>query len=105
MEMNDLFLEAVKERIKHFNETRGRRKELAPDIVDDIPLPNRKYGRIVCWGTSPMPDIKHRLIPQMAEVTVRTMLRLRPRPSIITVGMCEDRRNGDYLFRFKIPKN
>jgi len=105
MEINDIFVEAVKERIQSFNKTRGRRKELSPEFVVNIPLPNRKYGRIVQWSDSPMPDITHRLIPHMAEVTVRTMLRLRSRPHILTVGMFENKANGEYLIRFKIPTN
>lgn len=102
--MNDLFLGAVKEKIQHFNETRGRRKELTLDIVDDIPLPNRRFGRIVSWGDSPMPDIEHRLIPQMAEITVRTLLQLKPRPHKIALAMFERKQKGKYLFRFKLPK-
>ncbi len=100
--MADIFVDAVKERIRHFNETRGRRKELNPDIVDDISIPNRKYGRILKHGEGPTcPEV----INRMAKATVRTLLNLRPRPHIMTVGMFEDTRNGDYLFRFKIPRN
>ncbi len=103
--MNVLFVEAVKERIHHFNETRGRRKELNPNIVDHLPLPNKKFGRIIRWEGSPISDIEHRLIPRMAEVTVRTMLRLRPRPHTIDVAVFENVSSGDYLFRLKIPLN
>ena len=109
MEFNDIFVEAVKGQIKHFNETKGRRKELIPDFVDDIPLPNRKFGRMMNLSDMETPDIISRVIPRMAGATVRTMLRLKSRPSILTVGMFKHRvvgvETGKYLFRFKIPCN
>ncbi|MBA7653138.1 hypothetical protein ES703_60981 [subsurface metagenome] len=109
MEMNDVFVGAVKERIQNFNKTRRRRKELNPDIVDDIPLPNRKYGLTINLGDVSMSDITDMVIPRMAGATVRTMLRLKTRPHIITVGMFKHRavgvETGEYLFRFKIPHN
>lgn len=98
--MGDIFVEAVKRSIQNFNKTRGGRKKLAPDIVDQIPLPNRKYGRIIVFKDEPTsPEV----ISRMAEATVRTLLRLKPRPTIMTVGMFEFMWSGDYLFRFKIP--
>jgi len=106
--MNDPFVDAVKAEIQNFNETKGRRKELAPDIVDGIPLPNRKYGRILEIGEDAppdlVPDLLSEAINKMAKATVRTLLRLNPRPHIMSIGMFENRQNGKYLFRFKIPR-
>ena len=100
MDVNALFLEAVRKRIKDFNKTRGRRKELNPDIVDYLPLPNRKFGRILKDVSL---DVLPEAIIKMAGSTVRTLLKLRPRPCIVAIDALENKEKCKYLFRFKIP--
>lgn len=101
--MYDYFTEVVKDKIREFNETRGRRKVLDPTFVDDLPLPNRKYGRVFCTEDGELPDSG--VIDKMAGATVRTMLRLKPRPFTVMVGMFRHKEFGEYLFRFKVPRN
>lgn len=100
--MEACFVKAVKEKVEEFNASRGRRKELAPVFVDDIPWPSMKYG--IRWT----PDEETPgIIEKMAKATVRTMLKLKTRPAKVAVGILQHRIAGteryEYLFRFKIP--
>lgn len=96
-----VFVEAVKEKIYGFNETRGRRKELAPDIVETIYPPYRKFGRILDCGEA---EISETIIDKMAGATVRTLLLRKPRPSAIAVDVLHSSEGKGYLFRLKVPR-
>ena len=102
--MNDPFEDAVKKKIKEFNETRGRRKELNPKIVRSNILHGsyKKYGRILRLVANDFSDIPQEVIDKMASAAVKTMLKRRPRPSVVDVALFL-KQPGDFLFRIKIP--
>jgi len=103
MDVSDVFLNAVKTKIQRFNKTRGRRKALNPRIVKNIPLPSKNYGRTLKCGDSL--EISPEAISKMAEATIRTLLKLKPRPPIIKLDVFSYERGRKYLFRLRLPKN
>ena len=98
------FVDAVKTEIENFNKKRGRRKELNPVIVENMPPPYRKFGRIVVCGDREPSGVLYDAIPRMANATVRTLLKFKPRPQIVDVNVFEQGEDAiRYLFRIKLP--
>lgn len=96
--MNTLFVDEVKEGIKRFNETRGSRKELSPNFVETISHPYNNFGLVVDCKEHILSDV----IPRMAGATVRTLLKQKSRPQMITVAMLRRKNPSEYLFRLQI---
>ena len=106
------FKEAVLRHIGIFNSERGRRKELAPEMVDSVPKPFHKFGRILEMGDGSAEcgeeeEMIAEGIDRMAKSTIRTLLRRKPRPAQMALNVLRDWNNvfhpDKYLFRLMLP--
>ena len=108
--IDERFRDAVRKEISNFNDNRANRKELTPQIVEYIPYPRRKFGKILDIGEDALIDgealrILSDAIPRMATATVKTLLHRRPRPTTIAVDSFPHRSDTRYLFRLTLPQN
>lgn len=81
------FTDALRQAIANFNSTRGRRRELNPQIlsIDEIPRDVRahKFGKLVAVDLPIDEDVIKAHIKKLAEDSVRTLLKRKPRPKRI----------------------
>lgn len=88
----------VEEGICKYNKTRGRRKELSIEFVNETPYPGRLYGQIVVdW------DGSSTTFSRIAGAVVRTLLRRRCRPSMACLSLHHLEGTG-HLVRLALPK-
>jgi len=106
--LDDILSEAVKEHINNFNERRGRRKELSPEFVNHIHGAYRKFGRSIDLNLYTEDDEIYRLhsevVPKIAKMLVRSLLKLKPRPSEMAIDGVRHSDRSEYLFRLRVPR-
>ncbi len=104
MSIESQFKEAVKRHIGLFNAERGRRKELAPQLVVRGPGLWQRYGRVIAFGEDR--PLAMDAIDRMAKATIRTLLRRNPRPIKMALDVFQEWNNefhpGRYLFRLML---
>jgi len=85
MEFNQILLDVVREDIKEFNETKGRRKKLNPIFLEhsEIQMPYQKYGRIIEFYEGDA----FSAVRMAAKKVVPTLLRRKPRPERINLDI------------------
>lgn len=104
-ELTRSYRTAINEKIREFNKTKGRRKELAPEFLEGMPLPYQKYGRILTGLTGGEEGgVLVDAISKMAGAAVRTMLLRKPRPRKAVAHAWQRSGDSDYMFRLVLPR-
>lgn len=89
MNSDKILYDTVKESIKTFNKTRGKRKVLNPTFVrhSEIKLPYRKFRRYIEFNSEEMDAFD--AVRVVARQVVPTLLQRKPRPNRVYLDIAE----------------